>query len=154
MLFDRFNKKEKRYVGPIVDIVEERIEPANVWNKNVRSIFYGVYLTDTNTKVGRCDLRIGMNDELYYAGNIGYRIEEMYRGNHYAYYTCLLLFEIAKKEYDMDELIITCSPDNIPSKKTLEKLKGVYIETIDVPHSHWLYRQGEPIKDIYHYVLE
>ena len=153
MLFGRL-KEEKRYVGERIDIVEERIEKASGWNQYVKSVFYGVYLTGTNTRVGRCDLRLGMNDELYYAGNIGYRIEEMYRGNHYAYDTCLLLFQIAKDEYGMKELIITCSPENTPSKKTLEKLEGEYIETVDVPRSHWLYRQGEPIKDIYHFVLE
>ena len=154
MLFDYFSKKtQKRYEGEVIDLIEERIEQPSAWNHYVKSIYYGIYLPKTQIKVGRCDLRVGMNEELYYAGNIGYRIEEMYRGHSYAYYACLQLFEMAKNEYGMKEMILTCSPDNIASKRTLEKLEGSYIETVDVPNSHWLYQRGETIKSIYHYEL-
>lgn len=152
MLFQLFNKKRK-YTGPVVDLIVDRIEGPSAWNDYVKSIFYGIYLTGTNTKVGQCDLRLGMNDELYYAGNIGYRIEEPYRGHRYAYHACRLLFEIAKEEYQMHELVITCSPDNYASKRTLELLNGTYLETKDVPNSHWLYKRGETIKNIYRYDL-
>lgn len=69
--------------------------------------------------MGSCDLRIGHNENLYYGGNIGYRVEEAYRGNHYAGKACLLLFELARK-HDLQYLIITCNPDNAASRKTCE----------------------------------
>ena len=94
-----------------------------------------------------------MNEELYYAGNIGYHILQAYRGHHYAYEACLLLFEIAREEYEQTELIITCSPENTPSRKTLEKLNGELLEVTDVPRNHWLYRQGERVKNIYRYKI-
>ena len=154
MLFDLFNKNtNKRYYGEKVDLVQERVEEATLWNNYTKSIFYGIYLPNEPIKVGKCDLRLGMNEELYYAGNIGYRINELYQGHHYAYYACLLLFEIAKKDYGMKEMIITCSPDNTASRKTLEKLEGEFVETAKVPTSHWLYKRGETIKNIYHYEL-
>ena len=103
--------------------------------------------------VGYCDLRIGMNDMLYYAGNIGYHVYERYRDNGYAYKACLELFKIAKNVYHMDKLIITCSPDNIASKKTLIKLGGQLLETCDVPSDHWLYLRGETVKEIYLFKL-
>ena len=34
--------------------------------------------------VGRCTLRVGYNDLVEYAGNIGYEVEEEHRGHHYA----------------------------------------------------------------------
>ena len=94
-----------------------------------------------------------MNDMLYYAGNIGYHVYERYRGNGYAYKACLELFKIAKNVYHMDKLIITCSPDNIASKKTLIKLGGQLLETCDVPKDHWLYLRGETVKEIYLFKL-
>lgn len=53
----------------------------------------------------------------------------------------------------MHDLLITCSPDNIASCKTLEKLHGKYIEKVDVPENHWLYARGETIKLIYRFIL-
>ena len=50
--------------------------------------------------------------------------------------------------------LLTCSPDNTPSKKTLEKLGGVLKENVDVPAWHWLYKRGETNKNIYYYSLK
>ena len=47
--------------------------------------------------MGRCALRIGYNDSLYYVGHIGYSVYEKYRGHHYAAKACKLLFLLAKK---------------------------------------------------------
>ncbi len=144
--------KKKRYSGDVVDLVFEYSTKPSQENLYVPSYFYGIYLHQTKTRVGYCDLRVGHNDELYYAGNIGYRISPAYRGNSYAYYACLVLFEIAK-EKNLEEIYITCSPDNIPSKITLEKLNGELIGVKDVPKEHWLYQRGETVKNIYHYRL-
>ena len=103
--------------------------------------------------VGRCDLRMGMNEELYYAGQIGYTVYPKFRGHHYALKACHLLFDLAKEKYDMKRLIITCNPDNIPSRKTLEALGGTLKEIADVPENHYCYRQGEFQKCIFEYKL-
>ncbi|MFV0379432.1 MAG: GNAT family N-acetyltransferase [Anaerorhabdus sp.] len=123
-------------------------------NGFVPSIVYDIYLKKPFKNIGWCDLRIGMNDEMYYYGNIGYFIDEKYRGNGYAQDACKLMFEVAKNKYLLDDLIITCSPDNIASKKTCENLHGELIETINVPSDHWLYKKGEVIKCIFKFNLE
>lgn len=146
-------QKEKRIEGTVVDLVEERREAASPFNNWIPSIYYGIYKHGTNIKVGRCDLRIGENEELYYAGNIGYNVAPMFRGNHYAYEACKVLFGIAKNEFQLNQLWITCSPNNYPSKRTLEKLNGTLLETAVVPSDHWLYKRGETIKEIYRYSL-
>ena len=144
---------DKKIEGDIVDLYLEENIPPERSSDHARNLVYAIYVHDSNKLVGTCDLRVGMNDELYYAGNIGYRIYEGSRGHHYAYHACLMLFDIAK-DYDMDKLIITCSPDNIPSKKTLEKLDGTLLEVTDVPRYHWLYKRGETVKNIYEYILK
>lgn len=147
-----FGRNKNRREGKVVDLVEERTIDASSFNNYVPSIVYGIYRHHSHIRVGNCDLRLGMNDELYYAGNIGYRIEPPYRGNGYAYEACRILLDLAK-EKGMQEVIITCSPDNIASLKTLEKLGGTYLETTDVPESHWLYQRGEKVKNIYRWTL-
>ena len=65
-------------------------------------------------------------------GHIGYSVYEKYRGHHYAAKACELLFLLAKK-HNMSYLYITCNPDNIPSRKTLEYLKGELLEIAELP---------------------
>lgn len=149
-LFPHLFYRRNRIRGPVVDLVVEQIIPPDKDNQYVPSYVYGIYLHQSFQRVGNCDLRVGKNEELYYAGNIGYRISPFFRGHHYAYEACLLLLDAAK-ERGMEEVIITCSPDNDASRKTIEKLGAVLIETTDVPSEHWLYRRGETIKEIYRY---
>lgn len=104
-------------------------------------------------KIGGCDIRIGYNDNTYYGGNIGYHIDEEYRGNHYAGKACRLLFKLAKK-HEMDYLIITCNPDNIPSRKTCEYAGGVLVEIAELPEDNDMrLEDGETEKCIYRFNL-
>ncbi|MBR3348683.1 MAG: GNAT family N-acetyltransferase [Solobacterium sp.] len=146
--------KYKVTEGDTVDLMLESHHNPSVHNDYVPSDIYGIFLHDTSLRIGECDIRIGMNEELYYAGNIGYRIYEPYRGHGYAYEAAKMLLKIAYEEHGLDEVILTCSPDNTASKKTLEKLGGELIETVDVPAWHWLYRRGEKVKHIYRYDLK
>ncbi len=150
--FTRIFLRKDRISGPVVDLVEEWVIAPDADNQYVPSYMYGIYLHHSFQRVGTCDLRVGENEELYYAGNIGYRINPGYRGHHYAYEACRLLFDVAR-EKGMQELIITCSPENGASRKTIEKLGGAYLETTGVPSEHWLYQRGETVKRIYKYVL-
>ena len=100
-------------------------------------------------EMGTCDLRIGHNLSTYYGGNIGYRIQEEYRGHHYAGKACLLLFELAKK-HKMDHLIITCNPDNYASRKTCEYVGCHLVEIVELPEDNNMrLEDGETEKCIY-----
>ena len=145
--------KQNRYIGEVVDLVENRRYDPSKQTDYVVNVLYDIVLHGTDVKVGTCDLRIGMNEYLYYAGNIGYNVLPLHRGHGYAYEACRVLFEAARDEFHMTELIITCSPDNTPSRKTLEKLNGELLEVVEVPEWHWLNARGETVKNIYKYVL-
>lgn len=106
---------------------------------------------------GRCDLRYGHNKQLYYGGNIGYRVYEPYRGNHLALKAAKVLLDHAA-EKDLGYVIITCNPDNEPSRKTLEKLceekRGYLIDCLPLPPDNDMYKRGDREKLIYSYPLK
>lgn len=104
------------------------------------------------TKMGACDLRIGHNEKLYYGGNIGYRVEEEYRGHHYAGKACLLLFELARK-HNMEYVIITCNPDNYASRKTCEYAGGNLLEIVELPTESGMRDRGETEKCVFRFEL-
>lgn len=127
--------------------------PADNKKKYVPSINYEIVLDDPSMVVGRCVLRLGHNDNTFWGGNIGYYVDEKYRGHGYAYEACLLLFETAKAR-GLNELYITCNPENIASKKTCEKLpKGVLLGELEIPLDNEMRDKGEYRKCIFKYIL-
>ena len=118
----------------------ERTAEGNPEKNWVPAYYFGICLRD-GTRIGQCDLRIGHNDRLYIGGNIGYGIDEAYRGHRYAAKACRLLFRQARK-HGMDYVIITCDPDNTASARTCELAGGQYLETADIPEDHDMYERG------------
>lgn len=96
-------------------------------------------------EVGRCDLRIGEAPEIKYAGHIGYRIHVSHRGRSYAKKASKLLLGFAH-ELGLERILITCDPDNVPSRKTLEGLDGQYEGIVTVPRDSACYRAGDRLK--------
>lgn len=103
-------------------------------------------------KMGVCDLRLGHNDLLYYGGNIGYAVDESYRGHRYAGKACKLLFELAK-QHEMGYVIITCNPENIASRKTCEYAGGTLLEITELPLDNDMREKGETHKCIFKFEL-
>ena len=54
----------------------------------------------------------------------------------------------------MPYVIITCNPDNLPSRRTLERLGGDLLEIVDLPPDNDMYQRGERQKCICHYPLQ
>lgn len=126
MVFDTsFLKTEE------IQLVLERTNGADP-EKNWLPAYHFDICDRNGNKMGHCDLRIGHNENVYYGGNIGYRVEPEYRGHHYSAKACRLLFELAKL-HGLDYVIITCSHDNAASRAILEGLKGEFLETAELP---------------------
>lgn len=141
--------KEIRYESMDIDLVQRQFISKEEAYDSIPTVYYDIVLHKTNTIVGDIDLRLVMNDYMYYYGHIGYNIKEQYRGNHYALKACEIIKIIAKDIYHLDELIITCDPKNKASYKTLEKLGCQYLGTENVPISHVLFWKGEKRKAIF-----
>lgn len=150
IIFDKIFKKEE-YRGEQVHLIENYRTSEKTAYDGIPTIYYDIYSNDSNEKVGKIELRLSIEGDMYYYGHVGYNILKQYRGNNYAYYACKVLFLVAKEEFNMDEIIITCSPDNIASHKTLMKLGGELIEQVDVPKGHMLYSFGETSKYVFRF---
>lgn len=124
-------------------------QPEQRW---VPTYYFDVCLPD-GTPVGYCDLRIGHNDKTYIGGNIGYGIDQPYRGHHYAAKACKLLFSLAEK-HGMDYLIITCVPENAASSRTCQLAGGTYLETAVIPEDNEMYEEGKRQVMIYRFSLQ
>ena len=137
--------------GEIKLSIEEMV-PGNLEKGFVPAYKFGIFLESSNNKVGFIDIRIGYNDGLYYGGHIGYTVYESHRGNNYAMKACSLIKNVAVN-HGMHKLIITCSPDNIASRKTCEKLGLPLIEIVDLPKDNDMYLDGARKKCIYEWKL-
>lgn len=99
--------------------------------------------------MGDIDLRIGLTDKLReFGGHIGYEVYEKYRGNHYAARSCRLLFPLIR-QLEINPVIITCDPKNIPSARTIESLGAKLIITKEIEIGPQFYR----MTNIYHLYL-
>lgn len=115
--------------------------------------WWNIFLKSKKIKIGSISLRLGHNYHSYYNGNIGYEIDEEFRGNHYALLACQLVIFVAKK-HNMNKLYLSCNYDNIPSCKTIEKLGGVLLEEVIPPKNYIYYYEGIKRQRIYELVLE
>src|SRR5688500_15079716 len=92
---------------------------------------------------GGVGLRISdsINTRTYY-GHIGYNVFPPARGRHFAERAVRLILPLARL-HDLRTLWITCNPDNVPSRRTCERLGASLIEVVDLPLDHPLYQRGE-----------
>ena len=98
--------------------------------------------------VGKISLRLGHNCHSCWNGNVGYEVDEPYRGHRYAAIALKMILPLARA-HDMDHLIISCDEDNAASYKTIERCGGHLLE-ISYPPKDWIYyRPGLPLKRIY-----
>ncbi len=98
--------------------------------------------------VGKISLRIGRNFHTYYDGNVGYEVDEAYRGHGYSRKACLLLLPIAKA-HGMKELLLTCKESNIASCKTIEGLGAKLLEIAEIPKEYFAWKEGMERQRIY-----
>jgi len=127
---------------------------ASSYTANVDTVLFNIIRCEDKVVLGRCELRLGFNDDIYYLGQIGYSVVPKYRGHNYAFKASKLLLSLAYNAYGMKEVIITCSPNNLASYKTLLKLNGELLEIVKVPKSHYLYQNNEKEKCIFRYILK
>ena len=135
-----------------IDLRINKKTPADNQKGYVPAYEYDIYLNNTNIKVGGICLRIGYNENIYYAGNIGYGVDEEFRGHNYAMKACKLVKQVAIA-HDMKKIYITCNPDNLPSRRTCEKLLLNLLEIADLPKDNEMYLEGENQKCIFEWDL-
>ena len=92
---------------------------------------------------GGCSMRIGnTRDVEMYFGHIGYHVYPPARGHHYSERACRLLLPLARL-HGMKTIWITTNPDNVPSRRTCERLGAELVDIVDVPATNVLHQRGE-----------
>jgi len=110
-------------------------------------------------KVGEINLRIGYagfgpdSSSLYYGGQIGYGIDEAYRGNGYAGRACRLCLPVARA-HGMEKLLITNNVTNTASRRVCEKLGLKLVRVARIPEWHDLYKEGQRFSNIFEWSVE
>jgi predicted acetyltransferase len=91
---------------------------------------------------GGIGFRVGRTRNLeMYLGNIGYNVFPPARGQGYARRAVQLLLPLAKR-VGINPVWVTCNPDNVASRRSIEGAGGVYVETVELPEDHALYGKG------------
>lgn len=101
-------------------------------NQGVSDPYYIFLVMLKGKEIGRIVFRLGDETTHLYAGHVGYTIHQEYRGKGYAYQATKALIPFMR-HLGYSEILITCSPQNIASKKTIEKLGAIYEQALVVP---------------------
>ena len=97
-------------------------------------------------ELGNIRFRVGHTPHvLLYAGHIGYNVHPAHRGHHYAARALTLLKPLAQS-HGINPLWITCDPDNLASRRTLELAGAEFVEIVDVPEDCIIRQSGHPQK--------
>lgn len=141
-----FNRNYKIIKGDTLTL--KLIETCIGDDKIIPFYYYDIYLNSISCPVGKISIRIGYNEHSYFNGNIGYEIDEPFRGNGYAKIAVMMTYSVAKF-HGMTQLIVTCDENNYSSKRVISKLGGTHIETITPPKNYVFYYDGIPKQSIY-----
>jgi len=110
--------------------------------------YYYYDICDAQGPVGKISVRIGENAHSYYNGHLGYEIDEAHRGKRYAQRACKLVLPVAQA-HGMQRIYLTCKKTNVVSRKTIEALGAVLLETAAIPEHCFFWRPGIELYCIY-----
>jgi predicted acetyltransferase len=128
-------------------------EPAYPPRGWVPAYRFAMRLDGVDEVVGRLSFRVGSTHTIeHYAGHIGYEVTPEFRGARLAERSCRLVLPLARR-HGFRELWITCNPDNLPSRRTCERLGAELVDIVDVPRDNDVYGPGSERKCRYRLTL-
>lgn len=133
-----FRRNRAEYSDGVIDLIPVHVSPPDSGLGFRHEQVWKITLHDERDEIGRLSYRDGESRCVYYYGHIGYHIDEPYRGHHYAYRACRLI----EREIVLSgktSVVITCDPDNLPSKHTCLRLGCLFERIADVPED--IYRK-------------
>ncbi len=124
-----FDELEQNFEAHIDDECQ-RIHPENIEVYRVPETIF--WLVDDGKFIGRLELRHKLNDHLLeVGGHIGYSIRPSRRREGYG--TTILDLALQKAcEFGMERVLLTCDPDNVASRKIIEKNGGEFENRVDL----------------------
>ena len=147
-----FRRNRAEYSDGIIDLIPIHFTPPDPAMCFGREQIWRITLHDHKGEIGQISYRNGESRCIYYFGHIGYHIDEPYRGHRYARRACLLL-EHEIRISGKSSVVITCDPDNEPSRRTCIGLGCLFEGITDVPEDIRRKYEISPVKCRYIWVL-
>lgn len=139
----------EKLVGKRIDLVFKNFVHAVPEKKFVDCCNYDIVLHGLDETIGTCSAKLGFNDVLFFIGNVGYEIDENYRGNGYAGEAVELLKQLFKVNH-FDKIYITNAPNNNSSRRVCEKLGAQFLGIFEIPEDHIRRKQfGDQFMNIF-----
>lgn len=136
--------------GIVLRLVETH--PANPARDFAPSYLFDICRESDLTPMGHISLRVGNNASLFYAGHIGYAVDEPFRGNRLARRAAQLLLPFAKA-HGLSTLYISCSPDNTASQRTIMGLGATCLGIHPLPDDSPMREDGRTEVCVYRIAL-
>lgn len=128
----RWFSKKAMFTDGEVDLVLSNEDVSDAVCGIVDGFTFYMYKARTRHYMGYVSLRLGESPGLYYLGHIGYRVEPEYRGQHLAERSCRMIIPLMKR-LGIHSAVITTNVDNMPSRKTAERLGCILESIVPVP---------------------
>jgi tagatose 1,6-diphosphate aldolase len=101
---------------------------------------------ETGEELGVINLRCSSVPHIeQYAGHVGFAVHEPHRGHRYAARSIALLIAFSK-QLKFESVYITCDPENVASRRSIELAGGEYLGIMDVPANCIIHKTGHPLK--------
>ena len=136
--------------GEVSLLLSEAV-PANPEHDAPPKYFFDIFVN--NHRVGFIHLRVGYSLPYYIAGQIGYGIDEPFRGRGYATKACFALKPLIKV-HGYKKIILSTNENNMASRYSCERIGATLIHTIDTPEWIGLYDEGQRRTSIYEWAVE
>jgi len=127
-----FRRYRAEYTDGVIDLIPLHVGRPRPELQFGHEQLWRITRHNERKEIGQISYRDGESRGVYYYGHIGYHIETAYRGHHYALRACRLIREEIRLS-GKSSAVITCDPDNIPSRKTCERLGCLYEGETRVP---------------------
>ncbi|MBR3494924.1 MAG: GNAT family N-acetyltransferase [Clostridia bacterium] len=134
-----FHRAKPRLSDGEIDLIPVRTLDADPEMQFGREYTWIIAPHGSRREMGEIALRLGESPCVYCFGHIGYHVDPPYRGHHYALKACRLIEPLIRRE-GKSSVVITCDPDNTPSRRTCEELGCALERTVRVPawiRAHW-----------------
>lgn len=128
-----------------------RVVPGDPSRGLVPAYHFRILIKD-GSDAGHINFRVGDTSHVQAcAGHIGFEIRPEFRGQGYAGQACRALASLVRLFYKT--VVITCDPDNVASRRTIELLGAGFVDEVDVPPHDPGYKRGARRKRRYHWAL-
>jgi predicted acetyltransferase len=100
---------------------------------------------------GHINFRVGDTEHVRHCvGHVGFVVAEAFRGHGYAWQASRALAPFIRSIYPA--VILTCDPDNLASRRTIEDLGALFMDEVAVPPHDPQYERGSRRKRRYAWI--